>query len=54
MINPLILPEKPNDLNKGILLIVIAFLCIAIMSTFGKAAADELCATTPKGKPSAK
>ena len=40
VINPLILPEKPNDLNKGILLIVIAFLCIAIMSAFGKAAAD--------------
>ena len=40
VLNPLILPEKPNDLNKGILLIVIAFLCIAIMSTFGKAAAD--------------
>ena len=40
VINPLILPEKPNDLNKGIFLIVIAFLCIASMSTFGKAAAN--------------
>ena len=38
--DPHIAPAPTANLPKGIFLIVVAFLCIAIMSAFGKAAAD--------------
>ena len=40
MTDPHIAPAPTANLPKGIFLIVVAFLCIAIMSAFGKAAAD--------------
>ncbi len=40
MMNAPILPENNRDLSKGIFLIVVAFFCVAMMSAFGKAAAD--------------
>ena len=39
MMNESILAQNTRNLPKGIFLIVVAFLCVAIMSAFGKAAA---------------
>ncbi len=38
--NAPVLPENTRNLPKGIFLIVVAFLCVAMMSAFGKAAAN--------------
>ena len=40
IMNAPVLPENTRNLPKGIFLIVVAFLCVAIMSAFGKAAAN--------------
>jgi drug/metabolite transporter (DMT)-like permease len=40
IMNAPLLPENTRNLPKGIFLIVVAFLCVAIMSAFGKAAAN--------------
>ena len=38
--NAPVLPENTRNLPKGIFLIVVAFLCVAMMSAFGKVAAN--------------